>query len=1129
MDIVVWLRSIGLGKYEAVFRENDIDETVLPSLTHENLKELGVASFGHRVKLLDAIAALRSEASDRGPSSELKTAPAATSAAPEDRAERRQVTVMFSDLVGSTALSARMDPEDLREVISAYHKCVAETVRRLDGFVAQYLGDGVLVYFGYPEAHEDDAERAVRAGLELIAAVIALKTQAALQTRVGIATGLVVVGDLAGSGQAQERRIVGETPNLAARLQGIAEPNTVVIAEATRRLLGNLFELKDLGARALKGVAEPVRAWVALRASTVESRFEALHPSGLTALVGREEETELLLRRWSRARSGEGQVVLISGEAGIGKSRLTAALLESLAPEPHTRLRYFCSPQHTDSAFSPIIGQMERAAGLLHDDTSQQKLDKLDALLGQTSTSVTDAALIAEMLSLPNDGRYPALELTPQQRRQKTLEALTAQIETLSRQKPVLMVFEDAHWADPSSLEAFGRLVDRIRTLKVLLLVTFRPEFDAPWVGRPYVTARIINRLAEHEASAMIDRIVGNSPLSASIRQDIIERTDGIPLFVEEMTKAVLEAGSETAAARAIAAIPSPALAVPASLYASLMARLDRLGGPAKELAQIAAVIGREFSHALLASVVPQQEAGLSSALDRLIAAGLLFRRGMPPHATYLFKHALVQDAAYGTLLREPRRTLHARIAETIESEFAESAESRPELLARHWTEAGVIEKAADLWGKAGQRSAQRSALVEAIQQITLALDQIATLPATPALRREQIKLQVALISPLLPVKGYAAQETKAAVERARLLIEQAEALGEPPEDPLLLFSVLYGFWVANYVAFNGDVMRELATEFLTLAGKQRATAPLMIGHRLMGLSLLVTGDIAESRAHLDRARTLYDPAEHRPLATRFGQDVGVAILSLRSWALCVLGFRQAALADIERAVKEAREIGQAATLMYALLVASITHVICGNYAEANAKIDELIALTDQTGSLFWGAWGMMQRGCVLALTGKAPDAVQTITSGITAWRSTGSTAMIPSYLSYLAGAHAELGQFDNAARCIGEAMTTLETTKERWHEAEVNRIAGEIALLPPEPDAAKAEVYFERALGIARAQYAKSWELRAAMSMARLWRDQGKPQQALELLAPVYGWFTEGFDTRDLKDAKALIDALAA
>ena len=484
MDIVVWLRSLGLGRYEAAFRDNEIDETVLPNLTAEDLKDLGVSVVGHRRKLLDAIATLRTDAGAKAQSSDVATTSSAPIVSPEDRAERRQVTVLFSDLVGSMALSARMDPEDLREVISAYQKCVAETVRRFGGFVAQYLGDGVLVYFGYPEAHEDDAERAVRAGLELIAAVIALKTPASLQTRVGIATGFVVVGDLmTGSGQVHERGIVGETPNLAARLQGIAEPTTVVIAEATRRLLGNLFELRDLGARDLKGVAEPLRAWVALRASTVESRFEALHAAGLTALVGREEEIELLRRRWSRAKSGNGQVVLISGEPGIGKSRLTAALLESLAPEPHTRLRYFCSPQHTDSAFYPIIGRMERAAGLLHDDTPQQKLDKLDVLLAQTSTSIQDAALFAEMLSLPNDGRYPTLVLTPQQRRQKTLEALTAQIETLSRQQPVLMIFEDVHWADPTSLEAFGRVIDRIRTLRLLLLVTFRPDFDAPWVG----------------------------------------------------------------------------------------------------------------------------------------------------------------------------------------------------------------------------------------------------------------------------------------------------------------------------------------------------------------------------------------------------------------------------------------------------------------------------------------------------------------------------------------------------------------------------------------------------------------------------------------------------------------------
>ena len=619
MDIVVWLRSLGLGKYEAAFRENEIDETVLPSLTEEHLKELGVTALGHRLKLLDAIAALRNDASGNTPSVDAATTSTAPSAHPEDRAERRQVTVMFSDLVGSTALSARMDPEDLREVISAYQKCVAETVGRFGGFVAKYMGDGVLVYFGYPQAHEDDAERAMRAGLELVAAVAGLKTHAPLQTRVGIATGLVVVGDLIGSGASQEQAIVGETPNLAARLQGIAEPNSVVIAESTRKLVGNLFELEDLGAQDLKGVSGPVRAWAALRPSSVESRFEAMHASGLTELVGREEEIEILLRRWSKIKTGEGQVVLLSGEAGIGKSRLTAALLERFANEPHTRLRSFCSPQHTDSAFYPIIGQMERAAGLTRDDSLQAKLDKLDALLAQSSTSAQDAALLAEMLSLPNDGRYPALELTPQQRRQRTLEALVSQIVALSRQNPLLMIFEDVHWTDPTTLELFGRIVDRIPTLRVLLIVTFRPEFEPPWIGRPYVTALTINRLAERDVGAMIDGVIGNKLLPANIRQDIIERTDGIPLFVEEMTKAVLETESEGEALRTAAGIPSPSNAVPASLHASLMARLDRLGA-AKEVAQIGAVIGREFSHALLAAVGDKPEPELQSALDRLVA-----------------------------------------------------------------------------------------------------------------------------------------------------------------------------------------------------------------------------------------------------------------------------------------------------------------------------------------------------------------------------------------------------------------------------------------------------------------------------------------------------------------------------
>jgi class 3 adenylate cyclase/predicted ATPase len=1115
-----WLKQLGMSEYAERFADNKIDISVLPHLTDQDLKDIDVP-LGHRRKMLAAIAEL-------GVATQRKPEPAG-SVEPklQEAAERRQITVMFSDLVGSTALSARMDPEDLREVISAYQKCVAETVRRFGGFVAKYMGDGVLVYFGYPGAHEDDAEQAVRAGLELVAAVPALRTCAPLQTRVGIATGLVVVGDLIGSGEAQERGIVGETPNLAARLQGIAEPNMVVIAEGTRRLLGNLFELEDLGAKDLKGIAGPVRAWAALRASAVESRFEAMHAGGLTALVGREEEIELLLRRWSRAKTGEGQVVLLTGEAGIGKSRLTAALLERLATEPHTRLRYFCSPQHADSALYPIIGQMEHAAGFTHDDTPQARLNKLDALLAQTSTSAQDAALFADMLSLPNDGRYPALELTPEQRRQRTLAALTVQVEALSRQSPVLMILEDAHWADPTSLEAFGRAVDRIRTLRALLLVTFRPEFEGPWVGRPYVTALIINRLAEREASAMIEHIVGNKLLPESIRQDIIERTDGIPLFVEEMTKAVLEAESEGAGEHIAAGVPSPALEVPASLHASLMARLDRLGVPAKEVAQIGAAIGRAFFHALLAAVVRKPEAELKSALDRLIVAGLLFRQGVPPHATYLFKHALVQDAAYGTLLREPRRALHARIAETLESQFPDTAERQPELLARHCTEAGLIEKAAGLWGKAGQRSLERSALAEAAEQLTRALSQIAALPTTPALRRGQIKLQVAIITPLMHVKGYAAPETKAAVERARLLIEQAEVLGEPPDDRLLLFVVLYSAWAASHVASNGDTMRSLAAQFCALAEKQKATVPLMVGHRLMGTSLLCTGDAAEGRMHYDQAIALYDPIQHRSLATRFGQDVRVAILSYRSLALWVLGNPEAAIADTDSAIKEARDIGQAATLMYALTVACLTLIQCGSYETVAKDLDEMLALADEKAGSFWKAYGMSVRGCTFALTGDAAGAVKTITSGIIAWRSTGTTLWMPFFLSSLAKAHAELDQFDAAWRAVDEALTAIETTKETLYEPEVHRIAGEIALLSPERDAAKAEAFFEHALNVARDQQAKSWELRAAMSMARLWRDQGKQQQALELLAPVYGWFTEGFDTRDLKDAKALLEEL--
>jgi class 3 adenylate cyclase/predicted ATPase len=1033
-EISDWLKKLGMFEYIDRFVENHIDESIIRELTDQDLKDLGVVSLGHRRKMLRAIR-------DLGNASAAVTAPkapVATEPAWRDEAERRQLTVMFADLVGSSALSAKLDPEDMRTVIGAYHKCVAETVARFEGFVAKYMGDGVLIYFGYPQAHEDDAERAVRAGLALIEAVGKLPIQEPLQARIGIATGLVVVGDLIGSGEARERGVVGETPNLAARLQGIAAPNTMIIAEGTRRLLGNLFELEDLGPKDLKGIAGPAGAWAVLRASSVESRFEALHTS-LTALVGREEETELLLRRWARAKTGEGQVVLIAGEAGIGKSRLTAALMERLGGELHTRRRYFCSPQHTDSALYPITGQMERAAGLAHNDKPQARLDKMDALLARTSTSIEDAALFAEMLSLPNDGRYPILDLDPQQRRQRTLQALISQIEALTRQSPVLTIFEDAHWTDPTSLELFGRAVDRLKSLRVLLIVTYRPEFDPPWIGRPHVTALTLNRLGEHEIDAMIGRITGNKALPESIRRDIIERTDGIPLFVEEMTKAVLEAESEQSSERVVAAIPPPSVAVPASLHASLMARLDRLGF-AKEVAQIGAAIGREFSHALLARVVRQPEEQVALALGRIVQAGLLFRQGVPPQATYLFKHALVQDAAYGTLLREPRRALHARIADTLESQFAEITESQPELLARHCTEAGQIEKAAGLWGKAGQRSLARAALLEGKEQLKRALDQIATLPATPALRREEIRLHVAF-----------------------------------------------------------------------------------------GNALTLMGDFVEGKEHFDRALAIYDPSEHRPLTTRSGRDVGVTLLSVRSGCLWELGYPTASRNEGERAVNEAREIGHAPTLMFALFWASWHHMNYGHYAKAQSLLDELGVLADEKdASLFWKATAIAFQGALFALTGKASDAVRAITSGMTSLRSTGAALYEPWHLWHLAMAYAELGQPDEARRCIDDAIAKVERSMEKWCEAEVHRIAGEIALKSPAPDTEKAQKHFERALSGARQRQMKSFELRAAISLARLWRDQGKVQQSCELLAAVYGWFTEGFDTLDLKEAKALLDELA-
>jgi class 3 adenylate cyclase/tetratricopeptide (TPR) repeat protein len=1117
MELGAWLRSLGLERYEAAFRENELDGTVLRSLTAEDLKDLGVGIVGHRRKLLDAIAALRVDASAKAQSAD---ALPVTDGIAKDTAERRQVTVMFSDLVGSTELSARLDPEDLREVIAAYHKCTAGIVRRFGGFVSQYLGDGVLVYFGYPQAHEDDAERAVRAGLELIAAVAGLNTRASLQTRVGIATGVVVVGDLVDAGGSQERGIIGETPNLAARLQGLAEPNMAVIAESTRKLLGNLFELQDLGAKELKGITGSVHIWAALRASSVESRFEAFHAAGLTALVGREEESELLRRRWARAKNGEGQVALLSGEPGIGKSRLAAAVLERLAAEPHTRLRYFCSPQHTDSALYPIIGQVERAAGLTRDDTTQAKLDKLDAVLARTSTSPEDAALFAEVLSLPNDGRYPALELIPEQRRQRTLEALIAQIEALTGQNPVLMIFEDAHWTDPTSLEVFSRVVDRIRSLRVLLIVTFRPEFQPPWIGQPHVTALTINRLTEREIGAMINRVVGNKLLPGNIRQDIIERTDGIPLFVEEMTKAVLEAESEGAARHTVAAGASPALAVPASLHASLMARLDRLGS-AKEVAQIGAVIGREFSHALLAAAVSKPAAELYSALDRLVQSGLLFKQGVPPHANYLFKHALVQDAAYSMLLRAPRQNLHARIAKVLEQPFSERASVEPELLARHLTEAGQVEAAISYWLKAGQRAAERSADEEAVRHLRRGLEMVMTLPDSTQKDRQELDFQLALGTPLAARHGYGNPLVGAARDRAIALCEK---LGETQR----LLPSLYGQYA--YCIASGRIPKalEYAERCQSMAARTGNRLARLIAHRAMGASLAAMGEFEAARTQLDPFLALENAEKDRSLSVHYITDPHTSGLGFLALTLWVLGYPDQAVAAREKAFKHAVEANHANTSGWVSVYAGAQlSALLGNMEDIGAYVENLNARPEGRMPLWAIIVSQIMKGWAIGCAEHLEDGIPLMQKGIEA--ADGKNLFhLPHYLSLFAVLQARAGNMQDSLSAISKAKKLIAETGEYFWHADALRIEGELGLLFG-ASTKEAEASFAQALEVARKQQARSFELRAATSLAGLWRDQGNLISARNLLAPIYGWFTEGFDTRDLKEAKALLDALAA
>jgi predicted ATPase len=939
-----------------------------------------------------------------------------------------------------------------------------------------------------------------------------------LQVRVGIATGLVVVGDLIGAGAAQEQAVVGETPNLAARLQALAEPGAVVIAAATRRLTGGLFDYRDLGATTLKGFAGNVPAWQVLGASAIESRFEAMR-TATTPLVGRDEETDLLGRRWEQAKQGEGRVVLISGEPGIGKSRIAETILERLSNEPHIRLRYFCSPHHQDSPLYPSIAQLERAAGFRRDDADEQRLNKLEAVLARGTNDLSEAVpLLAALLSIPTGDRYPPLNLTPQKRKEKTLHAQLTQVEGLAAQQPVLMVWEDVHWSDPTTRESLDLLIDRVSTLRVLVILTFRPEFAPPWIGRPHVTMLNLNRLPPRQRAQMIVHVTGGRALPKEIAEQIVNRTDGVPLFIEELTKSVIESGIVTETGDHYAAIdPVAPVAIPASLHASLLARLDRLA-PTREVAQIAAALGRQFSHELISAIAMMPQQQLDDALGQLVRAELIFRRGTPPDAEYTFKHALVQDAAYSTLLRSRRQQLHGRIATTLETRFPEVVTDHPELMAHHCAEAGMTDRAVGYRLKAGQQSVARGAMTEAVTQLKKGLDLLTGLPNGIERQQHELDLQMALSLAIHATEGYGSP----AMEE---IILRASTLAEKLDKPECLVPLLYGKHWLHVGRAQFNLAQSIAEQIETIGAAKNDKSALLLGHFLHASDKFMMGYFESAMELFNQSRGIIDPPHYDVCAAMMVDDPHVALLACEALTLTYMGHIERGRTQMAQAVGVARELGRAYPLIYALIWAAWSEWVSSSAGEARLHAEEAVTLSNEHGFPAWLAWGLIHKGWSLAALGEVQEGVRNLTEGISIYRSFGAVSSVTWALILLAEVYARVDRVSEGLGCLVESEQIIERTEERYSEAELYRLRGD--LLIASGDRTGAEQNYQQALALATRQSTKVFELRAATSLARLWRDQGKPAEARDLLAPIYGWFTEGFDTRVLQDAKALLDEL--
>jgi predicted ATPase/class 3 adenylate cyclase len=1107
LDVAEWLDGLGLSEHTDAFARNDIDASIVPHLTAEDLKDIGVSSVGHRRKLLDAIAAL---SETKGPAAEA-SAPAAA-ARPGAGAERRQLTILFCDLVGSTALSQSLDPEDLRDVMRAYQDEVVGSVSRFGGHIAKYLGDGVLAYFGWPKAYEDQADRAVRAGLDAVAAVAGLTLDGgqSLAARVGIATGEVVVGDLVGAAGHEAEAVTGQTPNLAARLQGVAEPNQVIIGPNTRRLIGAAFKLADLGAHDLKGFSRPVPAWHVVGEDSVETRFEVTRGDTLTPFVGREHELGLLLERWAVARGGEGQLVELSGEAGVGKSRIVRTMMETIAEEPYFRLSFQCSPHHLNSAYFPIIRQLERAAGFTSADDGDARLDKLEELLRRSGQEIADAApWIAALLSLPGEERYGALEQTPEQRRERITKALMDQILGLARVRPVLFVLEDAHWIDPTTREFVELLAPEIAGASVLVLITCRHEEARPLASLSRLTSVTLNRLSRAQGRKII-AAAGGADFPDDVIDQIVQRADGVPLYVEELTRSVAEAGGGASAAD-----------IPETLQASLTARLDRLG-EAKEIVQIGAVIGRDFRHDLLVAVIGRPESELADALERMVGSELVFRRGVPPDATYAFKHALVQDTAYKSLLKWMRQEYHGKVAAALESRFPEAAQTQPETLAHHYTEAGQAEKSEPFWYLAGQRAIERSANLEAIAHLSRGRALLGELPDGAGRNLRELEYCLALGPALMSTRGLAAPEAEEVYLLARQLCRSID-------QPALSFRATWGLWLVYQQRGEIDLAQSTTAEVLALAEQQKENVDYLLqAHHAAWTTQLFVGNNSVCRTHTMEGDALYDIEKHRNHAFTFGgHDPGVCAKTTASEALCLLGYADQAVRYANDGVALAERLSHPFSLAMAHYFVAQVHQYRLEAEIVRSQAQVTIALCESHGFESFRAQAAVLLGWAIAAGGETGTGIAQIREGLAAWQSTGTGMRRPYFLALLADALLRAGQVEEGQKVIAEAVSLVERSGETRWQAETLRLKA--ALMDRAgADFEDVEVTYQGALEIARGQEARCLELRTAASLGRLWRDRGRAGEARELLGPLCDWFSEGFDTPDVKNARALLAELS-